>query len=307
MLLRRFLHSSGRSRWRGDRGTTLAELMVAVSLSAVIASMVVSVSLANRNIYQKDLSRTKVNEDLRSALNIIGSEIRQAGERFPASFPAILITNGASTNPDELTLRRNLLSQVIVGCDTRTATTSYSTANLSKTAATTAACTAPNQANNYTAWYNYANPLGTQQSIYIFNQTTRNGEFLKLLATVGGTSAGVQYIAFTPKTFAYAYTAEYTSIYMINQWKVQLVNGVLQIIVNEDTTNPQNVIDGVTAFQVEAVMQDGTTKTSLANTDNWTLVQAIRLTITGTENMPGRKTTVRTVVGEYFPRNILSN
>ena len=307
MLLRRFLHSSGKSRVRGDRGTTLAELMVAISLSAIIASMVVSISLANRNVYQKDLSRTKVNEDLRSALNIIGSEIRQAGERFPASFPAILITNGSASNPDELTLRRNLLNQVIVGCDTRSAGTSYSSANLSRASATTAVCTSPNQAANYTAWYNYAHPLPTQQYIYIFNQTTRNGEFLRLLTSVGGTTSGVQYISFTPKSYSYAYTAEYTSIYMINQWRVRLLNGVLQIITNEDLSAIQNVVDGVTAFQVEALMQDGTTKTSLVNADNWSLIQAIRLSITGTENMPGGKKTVRTVTSDYFPRNILSN
>jgi type IV pilus assembly protein PilW len=281
--------------------------MVAITISGLIAGMVASATLTNRNLYQNDLGRTRVNQNLKSALSIVGGEIRQAGERFPASFPAVLITDGGGSASDELIVRRNLVNQVVVGCDSKIAGVTYSGTALSRTSATTAVCTAPNQSGNYTAWSSYAASQSGQVPIYIFNQTTRNGEFLKLLSTVGSVSGGIQYINFTPKLFTYGYTQEATSYYIMSQWRIRLLNGVLQIIINEDQSSIQNVIAGISSFQVEAVMQDGTTKSALVNGDNWTLLSALRITITGSETMPGGKQEVRTVMGEFFPRNILSN
>ncbi|NDC38891.1 MAG: hypothetical protein EBZ48_12715, partial [Proteobacteria bacterium] len=240
----------------------MVELLVAITISGLLAAMVASATLTNRGLYQQDLGRTRVNQNLKSALTILGGEIRQAGERFPASFPAILITNGAGASPDEIVLRRNLLNQVMVGCDTKIAGVSYGAAALSRTSATTAVCTAPNQAGNYTAWSSYVSAQTGAVPIYVFNQTSRNGEFLSLLSTVGSVVGGIQNINFTPKSFSFGYTQEATSYYMISQWRVRLQNGVLQVIVNEDAANPQNIIDGISAFQAEAVMQDGTTRSS---------------------------------------------
>ena len=92
---------------------TLMEFMVAIGLSALIALMIVSVALANRNIYQRDIVRTRVNQNVRAALELIGAEVRQAGERLPASFPAIQLTDGGTTTPDTLILRRNLLDDAL--------------------------------------------------------------------------------------------------------------------------------------------------------------------------------------------------
>lgn len=288
-------------------GNGIVELLVAITISGVIAAMVASATLTNRDLYQKDIGRTRVNQNLKSALSIIGGEIRQAGERFPASFPAILVSDGGGAAPDQLILRRNLVNQVVVGCDTKVAGITYGATALSRTGATTAVCTAPNQAGNYSAWRNYALSQATQVPIYVFNQTTRNGEFLRLLSTVGSVSGGLQFINYTQKLFSYGYTQEATSYYIMSQWQIRLSNGVLQIIMNEDQSTIQNIIDGISSFQVQAVMQDGTTRDTLVATDNWTLLSAIRITITGSETMPGGAQQVRTVTGEFFPRNILSN
>lgn len=315
MLRKQFLHSYASAlnlAWRPERGTTIAEFLVAVSLSSLIASMVVSMTLAHRNIYQKDTSRTLVNQNIRTALDIVGGEIRQSGELFPSSFPAVLVSDSGTTTPDTLTLRRNLLSQVLVGCDTKSAGSSYSLANLSRASATTPACTYANQTSNYTGWFNYVSGQSLLPKAFIFNQTTRNGEFIQLLGTspantFGGNNGTTLYMNFQSHTMLYAYSAEATSLYMMNEWKFQVNNGVLQIIENQDTANPKNIIDGISNMQISVLMQDGTTKSSFINTDTWTNISTIRVTLTGSESIPGHKTISRTVSGDFLPRNILSN
>ena len=108
--------SSGTEPWQSESGMTLMELMVSSTLSLLLIAMTLSVTLANRAIYGTDVVRTRINQNIRSAFDIIETELRQAGERLPSGVPAIEIAHGASS--DTLTLRRNTLDDTLTVCKT---------------------------------------------------------------------------------------------------------------------------------------------------------------------------------------------
>ena len=286
-------------------GTSIIEYMLAVALSGIVSAMVVSTTLMNRQMYRGDVVRTRANQNLKSALNIIGAEIRQAGERFPSSFPAVQIVAGADGS-DELILRRNLLNQVIVGCDAKSAGAFYQSIALGNADAVTAVCTHPNQSGSLAEWSQYISSMGEAQPIYIFNQSTKQGEFLEIATDVSQQESGFDWLVISQKQFQFSYPAEFTSIYMIQQWRIRLNDQVLEVIVNENSAQPLNVIDGISEFQVEGVLQDGTVVTSFDSSSDWTTLAGIRLVISGTESVGGNDIQ-RTVSAQFFPRNILSH
>ncbi|WP_164835610.1 PilW family protein [Thermus tenuipuniceus] len=98
-------------------GFTLIELLVALGIGALLLGLLLSTTLANRRLYVLDQSRTATNQNLRAALDLLVADVRQAGERLPADFPAVVVKQGAGGAPDQLILRRNLLDEVLLLCD----------------------------------------------------------------------------------------------------------------------------------------------------------------------------------------------
>ena len=286
---------------------TIIELLVASSMGLMLMGFIVRLALTNRDIYQGDIGRTRLNQNLRSALDIISADIREAGERFPGGFPAVQITNGSGANPDELYLRRNLLDEVLVSCTNITAGTTTASINLSAAGATIPACVFPSQNTNLTSWNTYRTNNGGSITAYVFNQVTKAGEFITFS---GGTNNGslIQVTrGGTGWTWTNSYPAQQTSIYVIEDWRFRVSGGFLQLIVNGDTANPKNVIDQVTAFQVRAFMQDGTVQNTFATSDLWANLSGIEVTISGQDRVPGKKLSTRTLSAKFFPRNVLSN
>lgn len=286
-------------------GMTLVEFMVAMGLSALIAIMIVSVALANRTMYQRDIVRTRVNQNVRAALDLIGNEVRQAGERLPSSFPAIELIDHGSATPDQLILRRNLVDDALFGCEDIAASVTRNSIALSRTSPTGSACLYANQRSKMDAWVTYVAVPNTPRKFYVFNSTTHAGEFLQLSSsptTDTGSLIRLNISAISPTN---SYVKEATWMYILNQWSFGVANEVLQITENADTANPKNVVDQISNFQVQLVMNDGTTVDSLSSTGAWTNVLAVRVTITGTETVQGR-TVSRSLSSEFFPRNILS-
>ena len=97
-------------------GFTLVELLVALSVVLVITAGALSLSLSSRDLYLADNARTTLNQSLRAATELLSTDLRQAGERLPDDFPAIIIENGDAGAPDQLALRRNLIDAVLPLC-----------------------------------------------------------------------------------------------------------------------------------------------------------------------------------------------
>lgn len=289
---------------------TVIELLVASTLSLVLVGMTISAAVANRGAYSHDLARTRLNQNLRGALDLLSTEMRQAGERLPPGFPAVEVRNNASANSDRLIIRRNLLDEVLTVCQNIT-TGSGSNIMLSSTATgRPPACNYGSQLVNFNAWHTYRlTQPSNRVNAYIYDFTTQYGQWVTISSdTNNGTS---MYLTKASGAWLYPYTSGNTAVYVLREWDFRLSTtpgqtDVLQIIQDQDTANPLRVAFGVRTFRVVARMQSGTNLETLAVTDGWTNLRAIQVTLDGTDTYKGRQIAT-TLTGDLFPRNILSN
>ncbi|MFB9993200.1 hypothetical protein ACFFLM_14605 [Deinococcus oregonensis] len=84
-------------------------------LLMVILGVVLTTTISTMGLYRKDQSRIGANRNTRSTLDIVNSDVRQAGERLSGDFPAVQITQDANGN-SVLTLRRGLLDSPLPVC-----------------------------------------------------------------------------------------------------------------------------------------------------------------------------------------------
>ena len=288
---------------------TILELLVATSLGMVLMGMTVSATLSNREAFSYDVARTRLNQSLRGAFDLLASEMRQAGERLPPGFPAVEIINGTSGESDELILRRNLRDEVLTLCQAITTTSGRDVRLSTTTSGAPPACTYGSQSVNYNAWRTYRESQpGDKTVAYIYNFTTRVGEFFNYTEEFdSGTVLGIRRDA---GNFSNAYAMETTAVYLIREWRFKLSTtagqtDLLQIVQDGNTDDPFNVAFGINAFDVTARMQDGTSLTTFAATDSWTLLSSLEISLTGTGSYRGRPITT-TLTTRLFPRNILS-
>lgn len=284
-------------------GFTLVEMLVGSFLSMLILTLSLGVINVQRNTFKFDIARTKVNQNLRSALDIISLNVRQAGEAFPDFFPAILLTSGST---DELTIRRNLYENEILNvCQTLTAGTSNASV-LFATNSITPACAYNAALVPYkNTWDAHRTAEGGSAKAYIYNRSSRLGEFFTFN---GSSNNGVQMaISKVASSWNNSYPGDGNSaaMYIIEEYKFRVSNGILQIVKNNDLVNVLNVVDSISNFQTNIVLRDGTVMSSFSATDRWPDIQYIEISLTGRDNF-GKRTIDNTITAKLFPRNILS-
>jgi type IV pilus assembly protein PilW len=288
---------------------TILELLVAAVVGLLLVAMTMGATIANQNIYQLDLSRTRLNQNIRGAVELIGVDIRQAGERLPSGFPAIEIVNGASGASDELVLRRNVLDEVLTVCEDIAAGSSDGRIFLtSSSAGASPACVYGGQTANYTAWNTFRTEKGGSTTVYIYNLAANVGEFVEFTSETD--SGATMYIEQTSGAFVNAYTANNSAVYALEEWRYRLDSfsanaDILQVVQNNDTANPMNVVFGLSDFQVQAILQDGSSLDTFTAADDWSDLEAIQIIVSGTEQT-GKQPVTSTLTSRFFPRNILS-
>ena len=154
-------------------------------------------------------------------MDFISINIRQAGENFTGNFPAIELANGASGASDQLTIRRNLLDEVLKLCSPISAGSTDSQLYFAYPG-TEEGCGGSDNTHNFTEWQTYrlANS-GLATNAYIFNRSTGNGEFFTY--TNEGGSGDSLYIETTASgAWSYDYPVGPTAIYLIEEWKFEL-------------------------------------------------------------------------------------
>lgn len=287
-----------------DKGFTLTELLVVSFLGLTMLAMTLSATSSNRRLFKHDLVRTRINQNLRSALDIIGIDVRESGENLPSTFPAVEIINGSAGAGDELIVRRNLLDEVFNVCQAITALSTNTNITVADNALTTPGCDKTSNATGYSNWQSYRTAHSGTVKAYIYDRVARVGEFFNYVNEQSTSSAYT--IIRSAGTWAHAYPVASSSVYVLEEWRYRLQNGVIQIITDQDTANPLDVVDGVSGFQVTAYMQDSTTKTSFAVTDTWTQIRSIDVSLSAQDSFEGQAMN-KTVSAQFFPRNILSN
>ncbi|ULH17281.1 prepilin-type N-terminal cleavage/methylation domain-containing protein (plasmid) [Deinococcus sp. KNUC1210] len=94
-------------------GFTLIELLVAMALSLIIVGVVFTLFSSTNKLNEADTGRVYTNQNLRTSLDLIANDLRQAGEGISGSYP-ISGVDFNSTNKT-LTIRRNFSANVTVG------------------------------------------------------------------------------------------------------------------------------------------------------------------------------------------------
>jgi prepilin-type N-terminal cleavage/methylation domain-containing protein len=101
ILLKAFLRDFENS----NKGMTLLEMIVAMTVSLIVLSLVMSILSSNRKLYAEDQKVADVSQNIKIATNIIGIDVKKAGEGITEdNFPVIDIKQDANNN-SELILR----------------------------------------------------------------------------------------------------------------------------------------------------------------------------------------------------------
>ena len=287
--------------------------MIAMIVTSVIAATVLSVTLSSRRLLRKDQQRSQVNQDLRLGLDLLGVDIRQAGERLPADFPALEIVDGASGAPDTLIIRRNLLDQVLPVCKKITKDTSTDQVRISKVTVPpdvppkgcgpVADDDADGWPENLEPWRDYRDGNGGVVKAYVFNPVKHWGEFFLF----DGDGSNTQYIhkADTGNWLHTYRVNQQCRVYIIQERRYELNGDVLELVLDEDAGTTQRLLHGVTDFQIQAVMSDGSVTDALNVADEWGDLAALKVTLTAESEETGQPMT-REVSARFFPRNVLS-
>jgi prepilin-type N-terminal cleavage/methylation domain-containing protein len=287
----------------GAQGFTLLELLVAMALTSLIMAMIMSAVLQVRNTYFADIKRTEINGNLRSAMDVISMNIRQAGENLLAAFPAVLLTSGTSGASDTLQLRRSPITEVLTVCTTSNSgdTRLYvSSASLSNTE-----CVPTSVAPVYTIFTTQLQNTEETPRVYIYDKVNKVGEFVNYQGS--GINSGQYYL--TVGSTSRAYTQLNTSIYVIEEYQFSRVAASNRLVLTVDQDGSlRPVAFDVLDFQTSFILQDGTTVTSFdqsSGTNDWKDIHEIVLTLSGKATFKTQQIT-STITSSYFPRNILS-
>lgn len=292
-----------------DEGFTLVELMVSMVVAFIVLSMGLLAVTYSRKLYLEDQDRTNLNQNLRAAMDLVGTDIKQAGERITdAKFPAIDITSSS-----ELLLRRRLDLPILPVCQ--------AIASSSSNPIYIALSTSPPQGcslldsdgdglpDNLVAWRDYrCNQDGVsgcqgnsqeQVRAYIYDGNG-NGEFF--------TYTGEDMTNFQMQTASYTWQRAYgtsSSIYLLEERRFSLSGNVLQLSIDGNT--PKKLVNQLNRFEVKAVMQNGSEKNNFPESgDSWQQLKSIKVTFTATPPKDTKNINNFQAFGQFFPRNVIS-
>ncbi|MCI5066489.1 type II secretion system GspH family protein [bacterium] len=299
MKYRRSIHSF--DRWpEGEQGYTLLELTVAVGLSLVVGAIALTNFQGTQRMVRYDTERTSLNQNLRSGLDILGMNVRLAGENLPGFFPAILVTDNGAT--DTFTIRRSILDENLVGCQDINAGT-FSPIIFGDSSSTEAQCSLSNKNEVLTAWAGSRVTQGGVGLGYIYERAADVGEWFEWDSETS--NANMMFITPINNAWINSYGANQAFAYVLEEWRFSLNGNTLQMVVDNDVANPINIVNGLTEFNVTIELSDGTTVDSYANGDDWSDVALVHITLSA-EEQSGKEMVRRSMNGSFFPRNVLS-
>ncbi|ANM30735.1 hypothetical protein ABI59_15830 [Acidobacteria bacterium Mor1] len=290
-------------------GFSLVELLVAMVILLLIMAAGLTISMSSRTTLRSDQNRTTLNQNLRSGMDLVGIDIRQAGERLPADVPALEIRDGASGAADTLVVRRNLADDVLPVCVDIASGSSTAEVTIALTTGTIPAGCDPVADTNTDGWAdNLGNwraeriAAGGTMTAYIYNPTTRLGEFFEF---DGEDAAAYHLDRSSSGTWTNDYLASDSArVYVMEEREFSLSGGILEMDIN-GSGSPFSLVDDVVDFQLRAIFQDGTIQTALAAADDWSNLEAIEVNLSGRSTFMDR-TMDRALSSRYFPRNVLS-
>ena len=287
-----------------EAGFTLTEVLVATGLTSILMATVIGHVMMIRQGYFDDIVRTRINSNLRSAMDILSMNIRQAGENLATSFPAVELANGGVGSSDTLTLRRAIVGEALTICNDATA--GDTTLNVSSAAVASTDCTASNVANVYSVFdtYRQSDADGVVRA-FLFDTINGTSEFVDF--TAGGESLGEYYL--TVSELENDFPAETSFVFLIEEYRFERdsLEDTLVLTVDGISAEPKTVAFSVSDFQVDLELADGSVAQALdvSSAASWRDILQVDVTLSGEETRRDR-TLTSSIEAQYFPRNVLS-
>jgi prepilin-type N-terminal cleavage/methylation domain-containing protein len=181
-LMRTYTHRYNLLATKENKGFSLIELIVTMAISSIVVASVSQLLLQTQNSFSRDQKRVSTNQKMSSVLEIIGREIRQAGELITdPDFPTVqVIPLSTASNPPVSLIVYRAISTPISMC---TAHANNAAVNRLFFAVNT-----PNTAPNLTCQVLPASVTGTntfpleQQAGWIDQRTAAGGRALGMVA-----------------------------------------------------------------------------------------------------------------------------
>lgn len=295
---------------RSQSGASLIEMLVAVTVAGLVAAGALSMALSTRRLYSTDERRTDLNQQLRTGMDLLGVELRQSGQGLPQDFPALEIADGGGTNPDTVTLRRNLHGTVLPVCGAITAGTSVDELRAADSGGSPpAGCTpladtdADGWPDNIDEWRDHRTAQGGAVDIYVFNPVSGAGQFVEF---DGDGSTGDFLGVDSPASWQIScLVTEQCRAYILEEHRYVVNAGVLRYSINGNVADTIDLIDHVTGFQAVARFVDGSSQNTLAIADDWSELRTLEITLSG-QVVVEQRTIDRTLTSAFLPRNVIS-
>lgn len=288
-----------------QKGFTLVELLVCLFLSVLIIALLCQTILANNRLYKGDIVRTNLNQDLKSAMVILSSTIKEAGENLAGTFPAVELKKDEETGFSDLTIRRNVLDEVLKLCEPISSGSSVNNLKFAL-AGTTSGCIYSDNTHNFNSWKEYRQKNNGEVYPFIYDLAENRGEFFPY---VDEEDSGTEYSLLTGGTiFSNDYTVGAASMYMIEEWRFTFEDGFLVLTQNGLSDEKQKIIGNVNKFIVKIEKSDGDIVDTFSPDDDdmWSDISAINITLGNEENFMKEKIE-KILSASFYPRNILSH
>lgn len=291
-------------------GFTLLEVLVALTLTLLVMGAALTLAMAGRRLYSSDQGRTDLNQNLRIGLDLLGVDIRQAGERLPADVPAVEIVDGTSGAPDELVLRRSLLDTVLPLCGDLLSGSSSSDVFVAEAVSPPPGCAVVADGNadgwpdNIEAFRNYRIANGGEVTAYLYNPVSGNGQYFDF---DDENNSSFKLTRSSAGSWSYDFTvADGSRVYILEHRTYRLSADLLQFYLDGNTGDVRNLIHRVTDFQAVAHLEDGTSQTTFGSGDDWTALESVEVVLTGQVDIGQGRMLDRELSARFLPRNVLS-
>lgn len=303
-------------------GFTLIELLVSLAVGVMLVGLAVQVAVADRRVMDADMRRVATNQTVRTALDLVATDLRQAGEEFNQNISPIIVTNGTNGASDRLAVRRQLTDQTLKLC----ADLSVGAASVQVSVPTSTVTPSPPDGCRYSGsgsspvppnlavWeaLRAASPNGTLRA-FIYNPTDKVGEYFTYTGISGNATTQVYSVLRGGGSLSRSYAVSKGPILILLEEREYFVqNNQLTMRMNADAATDQPISPDITNLSVTVDVDTGTasapnvvTRSSFVVGDDWKRIVKLDIGVSGaiTENA---RTTARTLTTSVFPRNVLS-
>lgn len=288
------------------QGFTLVELLIVMALGGLLLTALLQLVLSSQRLYQADSARAAINQDVSVAIAAISNDVRQAGERLTADFPAVQVAGASGQR--SITVRRSVLDVVLPVCKDIKSGTATDVVFVSKKGnggSLPASCKEDSSEVGFNAWVSYRKANGGTVDAYLFDPVTGLGETFSYDAE---DNSG-QHIHKGPGKWLNNYP-------VVNQPRVYILEETTyaqdgtSIMLKRGSQAAVAFLPNVQTFEIEPIVVNSGTRETITgnfptNKNSWKDLNTVRLSLTASQQAGG-KTVSRTFTSEFVPRNVFS-